>query len=100
MLDLGQDNQNEFHVYVKSIVLRFSIFEFPLISILKYIKNTKKFIYRESSISDLVESIFLKAKFGLIKLDLTQYFKMRNFNNNRDALYMTILYFIRILLFS
>ncbi|PHT59599.1 hypothetical protein CQW23_01962 [Capsicum baccatum] len=56
MLECKQDNPNEFHVYVKGTVLKFTIFEFSLISGLNCTSNIENFQFLLSETDDAVVS--------------------------------------------
>ncbi|KAF3685386.1 hypothetical protein FXO37_00702 [Capsicum annuum] len=100
MFECKQDNPNEFHVYVKKAVLKFTIFEFALISGLNCTSNIEDFQYPISDGSVLMTKYFSVAKNGIFKKKIVERYKMRNFDNDQDALQMTILFFIHTFLLS
>lgn len=70
MLEIQQNNPDEFHVCVKDIVLRFFIFEFTFLTCFKDTENIEYFKYLNFSSSTLMEKYFLKLTNGVIKLRL------------------------------
>ncbi|KAM3323937.1 hypothetical protein P3S67_005088 [Capsicum chacoense] len=100
MLECKQDNQNEFHIYVKGTILKFTIFEFALISGLNCTSNIEHFQYPTSDDSVLLTKYFSVAKNGIFKKKFIERYKMGNFDNDQDALQMTILFFIHTFLLT
>ncbi|KAM3308481.1 hypothetical protein P3S67_010225 [Capsicum chacoense] len=100
MLEIEQDNSNEIHIYVQETILKFCILEFAIISGLKYTRNIEDHLYTESSKSVLMAKYFPNAKNSVKKMIFVQRFKLRNFDNNTDALNMSILYFILTFVYS
>ncbi|XP_016567713.2 uncharacterized protein LOC107866048 [Capsicum annuum] len=70
MIECKRDNPNEFHVYVKKTALKFSIFEFDLISGLNCTSNIEDFQYPVSGGSVLMTKYFSKAKNRISKKNL------------------------------
>lgn len=100
MLECKQNNPNEFHVWVKGTVMKFTIFEFAIISGLNCTSNIEDFQYSTSDGSVLMIKYFSVAKNGISKKKIVEQYKMGNFDNNQDALRMTILFFIHTFLLS
>ncbi|KAF3663141.1 hypothetical protein FXO37_12160 [Capsicum annuum] len=100
MLEIEQDNPNEIHIYVQGTILKFSILEFTIISRLKCTGNIEDHLYTESSKSVLMAKYFPDARNSVKKMIFVQRFKLENFDNNTDALNMSILYFILTFVYS
>ncbi|PHU14857.1 hypothetical protein BC332_16062 [Capsicum chinense] len=100
MLEIEQDNPNEIHIYVQGTILKFSILEFAIISELKCTENIEDHLYTESSKSVLMAKYFPDARNSVKKMIFVQRFKLENFDNNTDALNMSILYFILTFVYS
>ncbi|PHU13426.1 hypothetical protein BC332_14631 [Capsicum chinense] len=98
MLELEQGDPDEIHVYLQGTILKFTISEFALISGLKCNGNIEEHLYTRSSKS--VAKYFSSSKHTVKKCIFVQRFKEENFDNNTDALNMSILYFIHTFLFS
>ncbi|KAM3289856.1 hypothetical protein P3S67_018145 [Capsicum chacoense] len=100
MLKIEQDNPKEIHVYVQKIILKFSIIEYVIISSLKYTGNIEERLYTESSKSVLMAKYFSGSKNSVKRSLFLQRFKLGNFDNNSDALNISILYFIHTFVYS
>ncbi|PHT82023.1 hypothetical protein T459_15038 [Capsicum annuum] len=85
---------------VQGTILKFTISEFALISGLKCTGNIEEHLYTHSSKSVLMAKYFSSSKHTVKKCIFVQRFKVENFDNNTDALNMSILYFIHNFLFS
>ncbi|XP_047265128.1 uncharacterized protein LOC124897034 [Capsicum annuum] len=94
MLEIEQPNQEEMHVCVKGNILRFSIYEFALITGLKCFGNVEDFKHDDFSPSRLMRRYFPQSTNGVDKEALVKRFLKDNFKTIEDALQMAILYFI------
>ncbi|KAF3658618.1 hypothetical protein FXO37_14342 [Capsicum annuum] len=87
------------HVCVKGNILRFSIYEFALITGLKCFGNVENFKYDDSSPSRLMRMYFSQSTNEVDKEALVERFLKGNFETIEDALRMAILYFIHTLIY-
>ncbi|KAF3672549.1 hypothetical protein FXO38_06053 [Capsicum annuum] len=88
------------HVFVKGNILKFSIFEFALITSLKYSENVEDFRYSDSSPNRLMQRYFFQSTNEVDKEALVKRFLMKKFDTIEDALQMAILYFIHTFIYS
>ncbi|KAF3629921.1 hypothetical protein FXO37_28697 [Capsicum annuum] len=72
MLEIKQNNKEEMHVWIKGNILRFSIYEFTLITGLKCYGDVDDFRYEDSSPSRLMRSYFPQSTNGVDKEELEQ----------------------------
>ncbi|PHT44415.1 hypothetical protein CQW23_13573 [Capsicum baccatum] len=100
MLELEQGDPDEIPVYLQGTILKFTISEFALISGLKCNGNIEEHLYTRSSKSVLMAKYFSSSKHTVKKFTFVQRFKEGNFDNNTDALNLSILYFIHTFWFS
>lgn len=100
MLEIQLDNSDKIHVYVQGTILKFTIFEFAVITDLKSTGNINDYLYTNLSTSTLMPKYLSNTKSRISKLALIQRVKMGKFDNTQDALNMAILYFIHTFLLS
>ncbi|KAG5582441.1 hypothetical protein H5410_053068 [Solanum commersonii] len=103
LLEIEQDNSNEFHVrHANGNMLRFSIKEFAMIARLKCIGDLNDFQYPNTSKSSLIQKYFsnLVKSNSVSKGQLVNRFLQSNWDNDRDAFHMGILYFLNIFVLS
>ncbi|KAF3623203.1 hypothetical protein FXO38_27295 [Capsicum annuum] len=100
MLEIEQPNQEEIHVFVKGHILKFSIYEFSLITGLNCFDNVDDFKYEDSSPSWLMKRYFPQSTNGINKEALVELFLKENFENKEDVLQMAIIYFIHTFIYS
>ncbi|PHU13834.1 hypothetical protein BC332_15039 [Capsicum chinense] len=93
MLEIEQPNQEKMHVCVKGNILRFSIYEFALMTGLKCFGNVEDFKHDDFSPSMLMRRYFPQSTNGVDKEALVKRFLKDNFKTIEDALQMAILYF-------
>ncbi|PHU30503.1 hypothetical protein BC332_02596 [Capsicum chinense] len=100
VLEIQQDNKDELHVWVQGKILKFTIFEFAIITDLKCTSNIDDYIYASSSKSALISKYFFDNKRAITRSKLITRVKMGNFDNSEDALNLTILFFVYTFMFS
>ncbi|PHU29501.1 hypothetical protein BC332_01594 [Capsicum chinense] len=100
MIEIEQPNQEEIYVFVKGQILRFSINEFSLITVLNCFGNVDDFKYEDSSPSWLMKRYFPQSTNGVDKEALVERSLKENFENKKGALQMAILYFIHTFIYS
>lgn len=101
ILELQQDNPNVLHIrHTNENILHFSINEYAIITSLKCTDNVEDFRYPEFTLSLFFQMYFPNAKTSVSKSRLVQRFLMGDWENNQNAIHMTILYFIHTFVFS
>ncbi|KAH0639543.1 hypothetical protein KY285_036129 [Solanum tuberosum] len=102
LLEIEQGNlANEVHIrHAKGNVLIFSITDFAIITSLRCKGNVKDFNYPASKTSRLVQRYFPSPNYNVNKGRLVDRFMQGGWDNNDDALQMSILFFIHTFLYS
>ncbi|PHU27363.1 hypothetical protein BC332_05695 [Capsicum chinense] len=100
MLEIEQDNPDEIHVYVQGTTLKFTIIEYAITSDLKYSGNIEEHLFSVLSKFALMTKYFPGSKSSVKRSLFIERFKLGNFENNSDALNMSIIYFIHTFLCS
>ncbi|PHU01089.1 hypothetical protein BC332_30876 [Capsicum chinense] len=91
MLEIEQDNSNEIHVYVQGTTLKFTIIEYVIISGLKCSGNIEEHLFYVTLKSALMTKYFPGSKSSVKRSLFIKRFKLGNFENNSDALNMSII---------
>ena len=95
LLELEQGNSNLLHIrHANKCIMKFGIDEFAIITGVKVKVNTNDFQYPVSNPCMLFQKYFSSALNSVTKNKLVQQFKMGNWENDQDALQMSILFFI------